>query len=99
MMFSMSSNIMVLYLRNMRGLNYGTTKNMHGEISATAQAYLDAVVKNPNGKLTPAWKNGYNAISDTYLGRNLKSLPTRGRSTRRRALRKSLDLTSMTTFL
>jgi bleomycin hydrolase len=29
---------------------------------------LDAVVKNPNGKLTPNWKKAFTAVLDTYLG-------------------------------
>ncbi len=87
----------------MRGLNYGTTKNMHGEISATAQAYLDAVVKNPNGKLTPAWKNGYNAIIDTYLGEEPQEFTYKGKKYTPKSFAKELgfnidDYVSLTSY-
>jgi bleomycin hydrolase len=29
---------------------------------------LQAVVSNPNGKLTPSWKKAFNAVLDAYLG-------------------------------
>lgn len=50
------------------GLNYGTTKNKFAEMQAVLKAMLDVYVKNPNGKLTPKWKEAYNAVLDTYLG-------------------------------
>lgn len=50
------------------GLNYGTTKNKFGEMQAILKGMLDAVVKNPNGKLTPNWKKAFVAVLDTYLG-------------------------------
>lgn len=56
----------------MPGLNYGTTKNQHSEIAATSKAFLDAVIKNPNGTLSTAWWPAYNEIIDSYLGK----LPT-----------------------
>lgn len=50
------------------GLNYGTTKNKFAEMQEVLKAMLDAYVKNPNGKLSPNWKNAFNAVMDTYLG-------------------------------
>ena len=50
------------------GLNYGEKMNVHGELDNFSKAYVEAVVKNPNGKLSPAWKKGFDAIVDTYLG-------------------------------
>jgi bleomycin hydrolase len=50
------------------GLHYGTTKNKFAEMQAVLKAMLDAVVKNPNGKLTPSWKKAYNDVLDSYLG-------------------------------
>ena len=50
------------------GLNYGESLDVHGELDALTKAYVDAVIKNPNGKLSPAWKKGFNGIVDTYLG-------------------------------
>lgn len=50
------------------GLNYGEEMDVHGELDAFTKSYADAVIKNPNGKLSPVWKKGYNAIIDAYLG-------------------------------
>lgn len=50
------------------GLHYGTTKNKFAEMQAILKAMLDAVISNPNGKLTPSWKNAYKEALDSYLG-------------------------------
>ena len=50
------------------GLQYGTTKNKFAEMQEVLKAMLDAWVKNPNGKLSPNWKNAFNAVMDSYLG-------------------------------
>ena len=50
------------------GLNYGTDKNKFAEMAALTEAFLKAVVTNPNGELTPNWVRAYAAILDTYLG-------------------------------
>ncbi len=50
------------------GLNYGTSKNKFAEMQAVLKGMLDAIVKNPNGKLTPNWKKAFQAVLDTYLG-------------------------------
>ncbi|WP_329904929.1 aminopeptidase C [Porphyromonas pogonae] len=52
----------------MTGLCYGTDKNQHSEMESLAKACIDAIIKNPNGKLSPAWKTAYNAVIDSYLG-------------------------------
>ena len=52
----------------MPGLNYGTELPVHGEIDATAKAYVDAIVKKPNKTLSTAWKNGFKGIMDAYFG-------------------------------
>ncbi len=56
----------------MPGLNYGTTKNAHNEMEKVSKGFLDALVKNPNGKLSTAWWPAYEGIIDAYLGK----LPT-----------------------
>lgn len=50
------------------GLNYGTAKNKFAEMSGISEAILAAVVKNPNGTLTPNWEKAYAAVIDSYLG-------------------------------
>lgn len=52
----------------MPGLNYGTTRNAHNELAETSKAFLNAVIKNPNGKLSTAWWSAYTGIIDSYLG-------------------------------
>jgi hypothetical protein len=53
----------------MSGLNYGEEKHRHGELDALTRAYVDVIVKNPNKKLSTAWKAGFNGILDAYLGK------------------------------
>lgn len=50
------------------GLNYGEDKHVHGELDAVLKAYLDAVKRNPNKKLSSAWLPGFIGILDAYLG-------------------------------
>lgn len=50
------------------GLVIGEENPVHGEMDALLEAYVNAVIKNPNKKLTPVWKKGYDGILDAYLG-------------------------------
>lgn len=50
------------------GLNYGEDSHVHGEVDAVLRAFLDAIIKNPNRKLSTAWQNGFNGLLDAYLG-------------------------------
>ncbi|MGN1226743.1 MAG: C1 family peptidase [Candidatus Cryptobacteroides sp.] len=52
----------------MTGMNYGTELPVQGELDAVLRAYVEAVVKNPNKTLTTAWKRGFQAVLDEYLG-------------------------------
>ena len=52
----------------MKGLNYGTDEHRHNELDGVLRAYLDVIVKNPNGTLSTAWKEGFKGILDAYLG-------------------------------
>ncbi|WP_163401212.1 aminopeptidase C [Flavobacterium fluviatile] len=51
------------------GLNYGTDKNKFAEMAALIEGVLTAVVKNPNGELTPSWEKAYASVIDSYLGK------------------------------
>jgi bleomycin hydrolase len=53
-----------------QGLEYGEEIHVHGELDALLKAYVDVVIKNPNRKLSTAWKKGYDAIVDAYLGKD-----------------------------
>ncbi len=50
------------------GFNYGTEMPEQAELDAAIKGYVDAIKKNPNRKLTTAWKNGLQGILDAYLG-------------------------------
>lgn len=53
----------------MPGLNYGEDMHAHNELDAVTMAYLKALVSKPQGgKLTTAWKNGFEGILSAYLG-------------------------------
>lgn len=52
----------------MNGLNYGENMHVHGEMESAASNYLKAIIKNPNRKLSTAWKKGFDGIIDAYLG-------------------------------
>lgn len=62
------------------GLSYGEDSHVHGELDAVTKAYVDAVIKNPNKKLSTAWKKGFDGILDAYLGANPSSFSYNGKS-------------------
>ncbi|AXB56047.1 C1 family peptidase [Flavobacterium fluviale] len=62
------------------GLNYGTDKNKFGEMAALIEGVLAAVVKNPNGELTPNWQKAYAAVIDSYLGKVPENFNYKGKS-------------------
>ena len=62
-----------------KGLNYGEDHHVHGELDDATKAYLDAIIKNPNRKLSTAWKNGVEGIFNAYLGENPKSFSYSGK--------------------
>jgi len=51
------------------GLNYGEEKHNHAELDAILKAAVDEVVKNPQKKLTSAWKTAIEGILDAYFGK------------------------------
>lgn len=52
----------------MPGLNYGTTQHLHFEMDEVLKAIVSALIKNPNKKLTKAWKIGFRSMTAAYLG-------------------------------
>ncbi len=62
------------------GLNYGEDKHNHGELSEALTAYLNAIVKNPNRKLSTAWLDGFIGILDAYLGPEPESFTYNGKT-------------------
>ncbi|MFH1161506.1 MAG: C1 family peptidase [bacterium] len=60
------------------GLVIGEDKPVHGEMDALLEAYVNAVLKNPNKKLSPVWIKGYTGILDVYLGEIPKKFTYQG---------------------
>jgi len=50
------------------GLQYGETKHVHGEMDRILKQEVDAVVENPNRKLSTVWHETIDATLDNYLG-------------------------------
>lgn len=51
------------------GLKYGEGKHVHGEIDEVLKAFVDAIIKNENKKITPVWLDGFNGLLDAYFGK------------------------------
>ena len=64
----------------MTGMNYGTPLPQQSEMDAVLAAYVDAVNRKPNRTLSTAWKRGFNAIVDEYLGEAPESFTVGGKS-------------------
>lgn len=64
--------------KEMTGMNYGTPLPAQSELDAVLRGYVDAVVKNPNKTLTTAWKRGFQAILDEYLGKYPQTFTVNG---------------------
>lgn len=60
------------------GLHYGTEINRFGEMSGILKGFLDAVIANKNGELTPVWKEAFTKVVDTYLGEVPESFEYQG---------------------
>lgn len=54
--------------RVMPGLNYGTDRHLHFEMDEVLKGIVTALVKNPNQKLSTAWKRGFRDMTAAYLG-------------------------------
>jgi aminopeptidase C len=52
-----------------KGLEYGDTIHIHGEMEQSSLAFLKSIVTNSNGKLSPVWKEAHKGIIDSYLGK------------------------------
>lgn len=50
------------------GNQYGEEGIVHAELDAVLKAYLDAVKRHPNRRLSTAWKKGLEGILDAYFG-------------------------------
>ena len=62
------------------GLNYGEDLHVHSELVKAAGAYVKAIAENPNGKLSTAWKKGFDGIIDAYLGETPQTFTYKGKN-------------------
>ena len=53
----------------MNGLNYGTDRHIHFEMDEILKGIVSALIKNPNQKLSKAWKTGFRDMTAAYLGK------------------------------
>lgn len=72
-------NYGIVPLEVYKGLNYGEDVHAHGELDGILKAYIDVVVKNPNRKISTAWKRGYDGILNAYLGEKPEKFTFRGK--------------------
>lgn len=50
------------------GLKYGEEKHSHGELEGILKAQVEALVKNTQRKLSPAWRESFQKSVESYLG-------------------------------
>ena len=74
------------------GQNYGTELPEFNEIDDVLKAYVDAIIKNGNGKLTPVWQDGLNAILDTYFGKRPETFTYKGKEYTPKSFAESLPI-------
>ena len=74
------------------GQNYGTELPEFGEIDRVLKAYVDAIIKNGNGKLTTAWMNGLNGILDAYFGVRPEKFTYKGKEYTPKSFAESLPI-------
>lgn len=89
--------------QEMSGLQYGEEKHRHGELDNLTKAYVDVIVKNPNKKLSTAWKPGFDAVLAAYLGKYPTEFTVNGKKYTPQTYMQSLglnmdDYVSLTSF-
>ncbi|MEI6455857.1 MAG: C1 family peptidase [bacterium] len=57
----------------------GEINPVHGEMDAVLLAAVDAVLKNPNRKLTPVWHQGFEGLLNAYLGKAPEKFTYKGK--------------------
>ena len=85
------------------GLEYGEDSHVHNELAEIAIAYVKAVVGNKNGKLSPVWRQGFDALIDAYLGKIPEKFTYKGKQYTPKSYGESLglnfdDYVSLTSF-
>jgi len=65
---------------------------IHNEMDAVLKGYIDGIIKNRNGKLTPVWREGFISLVDAYLGKVPKNFEYNGVSYTPASFAESLGL-------
>ncbi|BAX79895.1 C1 family peptidase [Labilibaculum antarcticum] len=74
------------------GNTFDETMPVHGEMDEVLKAYVDAVVKNKNKKITPVWMKGFDGILDAYLGEIPETFTVEGKEYTPKSFRDNLGL-------
>jgi aminopeptidase C len=87
----------------MPGILYGDSLHNHTELDAVAGAYVDAIAKSKQSKLSPVWKKGLSQIYDNYLGACPTTFTYNGKTYTPKSFEESLglnlnDYVSITSF-
>ena len=87
-----------------RGLNYDEKMHVHGELETASFAFVKAIAANPNGKLSPVWKNAHQAIIESYLGKIPEKFTYKGKEYSPQSFGSSLglnmdDYVSLTSYM
>jgi len=87
----------------MPGYFFGQPGPVSGEMDAVLKGYVDAVNANPNGKLSPIWHDGLDAVLDVYLGKCPEKFTCQGKEYTPKSYYESLgidmdDYVSITSF-
>jgi len=102
--FTVFKNYGIVPQEIMSGLNYGTKNHIHKEMDMGLAGYINALLKNPNRKYTPAWKEGLKGILNAYLGEIPQKFNYKGKEYTPRSFAAELSLNpdyyvSITSFL
>lgn len=74
------------------GLQYGEDKHTHGELDGILKAYVDVIVSKPDKKISTAWRKGFEAVLDAYLGQVPETFTYKGKQYTPRSYAASLGI-------
>jgi bleomycin hydrolase len=70
----------------------GEKEHIHNEMDAVLKGFMDALIKNDNGKLTPVWPLAIRGILDAYLGKYPENFDYDGKNYTPKTFVESLNL-------
>jgi bleomycin hydrolase len=86
------------------GLQLNSEKHNHAELANVLKGFLNAIVANKGGRLSPVWKEAYSALLDVYLGEIPDEFIYEGKSYTPKSFAESLglkkdDYVSLTSYI